>query len=390
MAEETLTENVDMSADSFEDRAILYGSSTEAVVISADDIETWAALDGTISELVMVSWSVDLTRVVPVLTVDGVDLSLSVISGGSFNVINTEQLSITSKVAITRLAAIVESIAMAGSTAAKKRLASEIKEIIIGDCSLESQLSAVATIVNTLIMADFVIRGKGAAIVEQAEFGVSTQNRLIAVAEKLEQVVIEESLTNSLMVSAAISDGIDVDSTVEVAAVLRGLIGESINFKIAFDNDGYHWTGWCMNADNFGVSSYGDYPFNSFAKIGGKYYGANANGLYLLEGDSDDGEAISAKAMLAATDCDKTKQGTIRDAWLGLRSDGEVFVKVVADDNRERWYRAQATNEHLGRTRVKIARGIKSNYWQVGLENIDGADFELSNIELVHVVLSRH
>jgi hypothetical protein len=390
MVEETLTESINLSADSTDGNIAASSTLSDGVELSADNIITFATLDGTLQEVVNVTMSVDMERFVPGIIVDSVTATIEILTTGVFVASKEERLSVSSRTTLSFLGEVIESITASSSTGCSKVSIVEIVNRVTASEDLGSKLSAVGVIVSALMASDAVTRGMSASVIENAAFSTVFTNNIIAATELVEQSIIAEHLSCSALISIPIDDQINLSSDIDLRAILSAAISDGLCFTISFDNGGYQWQGWCMNADNFGVTGYGEYPFNSFAKIDGKYYGANSNGLYLLEGSNDDGEAIPAKVMLAATDFDEPRKGTIRDAWLGLRSDGEVFFKTLADDNKERWYRTHATNEHLDRTRVKLSRGVRSNYWQVGLENIDGADFELSNIELIHVVLSRH
>ena len=60
--------------------------------------------------------------------------------------------------------------------------------------------------------------------------------------------------------------------------------------------------GVSLNTVNFSISEYVNYGFNSFAEIDGQMFGANENGLYLLDGSDDAGTNIVATFRLVLQD----------------------------------------------------------------------------------------
>lgn len=60
--------------------------------------------------------------------------------------------------------------------------------------------------------------------------------------------------------------------------------------------------GLAYAADSGAVSQYTGFPFTSFVTIGGKLYGTTPDGLFLIGGDTDDGEDIVWQAHGPMTD----------------------------------------------------------------------------------------
>jgi hypothetical protein len=66
-------------------------------------------------------------------------------------------------------------------------------------------------------------------------------------------------------------------------------------------------------------------------------------------------------------------------AYLGVRTDGQVFVRVVADDGRERIYRAAG---QANVRRSNLGKGVAGRYWNLKLELVDASFCEVDSIEL--------
>ncbi len=144
-----------------------------------------------------------------------------------------------------------------------------------------------------------------------------------------------------------------------------------------------------MNTKNRAASLYPSFPFNSFAKIGDDYYGASSEGLFKLSGDTDDGEDIEAEIAFGSHEFNPNGKSSVYDAYIALRNDGEIALKIKTDDDTERWYSISRTSDVLRDHRMKTRKGVKSRFWSFSLANIDGADFEVDAIELVPIILKR-
>jgi hypothetical protein len=76
-------------------------------------------------------------------------------------------------------------------------------------------------------------------------------------------------------------------------------------------------------------------------------------------------------------------------AYLGVKSDGDMVLKVLAEGGNVYYYGVDNTRSSVGGARVNIGRGLTSRYWQFELMNSEGSDFELDAIEFFPVITSR-
>src|SRR5690606_22124704 len=137
-------------------------------------------------------------------------------------------------------------------------------------------------------------------------------------------------------------------------------------------------------------SRYTQYPFNSFAKIGGRYMGCAPDGLYWLEGDDDDGTPIPAKIRLGMDNLGSRRIKHMPECYIGYTSDGVLLLKAVFSNEegglnmaiyRLKPRAAATLREH----RFELGRGLKAVDWDFDIENVDGADFDLRSVEF-HVL----
>lgn len=69
---------------------------------------------------------------------------------------------------------------------------------------------------------------------------------------------------------------------------------------------------WVFNGLSFEASLYSNWDFNSYAKLNGKAYGAKNDGIYLLEGDDDNGTDFHPSVMIGPTTMGTAKVKRVR------------------------------------------------------------------------------
>lgn len=167
-------------------------------------------------------------------------------------------------------------------------------------------------------------------------------------------------------------------------AVMRSVVMMSFGVP-AFDE---LTQAWVVNATTGASSRYEDFPFNSFGKIGKRYYGCKGDGLYLLEGDSDDATPIRASVDFGNSDFGTSLLKSCKAAYFGLASSGRPFLKVTVD-GKEYIYSARSSSENMRTERFDMGRGIRASYLRFELYNNNGSDFELDSVEFMVVPLGR-
>lgn len=207
-------------------------------------------------------------------------------------------------------------------------------------------------------------------------------------------VVMNSSMTVTgvlalqVLKDAAVTSNIATASSASTQALMSELMQSAIfaGFGVpVFDSDS---TVWVVNTDNNATSKYENFDFNSFAKIGEKYYGCKADGLYLLEGDTDDGDPIRASIDYGLRNFNTSSLKQIMGAYIGVSSTGTMYLKVTVGDDSY-IYEGRRSDFDMATQRIDTGRGLRANYFKFELYNNDGCDFDLSKIEFTSVVLSR-
>jgi hypothetical protein len=145
-----------------------------------------------------------------------------------------------------------------------------------------------------------------------------------------------------------------------------------------------------LNLNTGAPYRYEEYGFHSFAQLGNEYLGADEEGIYLLEGDTDDGAEIDALAVTGRTDFGLTNLKRVLGAYMGQDSSGQMHLTLVTDRGAVSGpYHLRVANEGPKTERSKFARGYKGRYWQLEIQNAAGNKAAVESIELELDVIGR-
>jgi hypothetical protein len=267
-----------------------------------------------------------------------------------------------------------------------------------------------ATIVETLALSGYATTTLQAHNLIQAALGLSDQlikagigeliteglgftgnfTDLIRAYQKVsEEFSLNETLAYRVAMIVAVSDSLGLNSTISTSAQVVELIQEGIIFTTSFVYGGETYTGWVMNSENFAVTQYKQYDFNSLCKLNGQYFGMQADGLYLLEGDTDDASYIKAVIRSPKMDLGTSSLKTITQAYIGLTCDNDLVMKIITDDKTEMWYTCVASDTGLHTDRLRLAKGVIGRYWQFEIVTQNVTELEIDTIELFPIRFGR-
>jgi hypothetical protein len=138
-----------------------------------------------------------------------------------------------------------------------------------------------------------------------------------------------------------------------------------------------------LNARNNYVTEYGNYEFNGYARIGNEYYATGPDGLYLLDGTTDDGADISWSVLTGQMDGKDPGLKRLPEVLLALRNTGPVKVTVRPDDNLSYDYMLPAVKlDTLHQHRVVPGKGMRSRYFAVGLQAVNNSKVEIDSMQV--------
>lgn len=132
------------------------------------------------------------------------------------------------------------------------------------------------------------------------------------------------------------------------------------------------------------VTRYTNFPFTQIVRYQGSYFGMAADGLYLLEGTTDDGAAIPFSLKTCMTDFGAPELKTVVSAYMGGRLGASETVTLHVGDTTPQ---AQSYQTPRGtgaqNHRQKFGKGNKARYYALGVSGdaefaLDTIDFEVA------------
>lgn len=144
---------------------------------------------------------------------------------------------------------------------------------------------------------------------------------------------------------------------------------------------------WAMHMDAAGSTRYEGYDFTGFAKVDGKYYGLQSDGLYLLEGDDDNGTAVAARVNFGNLNFGTMARKALPYVYVGMASSGKTYLKVTADGSTYT-YEVRHNTELMKTHRFEPGRGLRASFYELELM-ADGTVFDLHSIEFQPIELTR-
>lgn len=255
---------------------------------------------------------------------------------------------------------------------------------------------ALATIIDGLVLGALVDGFRKGEAADALLMGDTIHTLYLLFMRAVDNLVLGSTVAGLFSLVALVEDsillGADLSNEIELLTVIR----DSIGFAATLGSDTGEYLAWVLNTEgDKALSRYTNYPFNSFAKVGDRYYGAASDGVHRLEGSTDNSDAIAARLRAGLSNFGTNREKRLVEAFVGARTDGELLfwvIQVNSDTGEKEGgvfkvkpRPAQNTRE----TRVKTGRGWKAVQFDFVLENVDGADFDITSIEWRPLTLDR-
>ncbi len=253
-----------------------------------------------------------------------------------------------------------------------------------------SQLSAHSRLLTTLVeeiaLNDTARIFFGGFLSETIAVG-STASRLYqAGAQVGEDLVLADLLKNQFVMRVVLEDGVEFEDDQLLQGIYNGTLNERMFITGGMVLPSGSFTTWAVNTRTNAVTEYQNYAFTSFAKMGRRFLGTTDTGLYVLDGEVDDGAAIKTRMRSAIMQLTGSKFTQFKGAYLGIRTNSagdDIFLRLIYGDGenvKETTYKVVAQN--LRTAKVDLGKGIRARYVTWELETL-GAGFSLDSIEFV-------
>lgn len=199
---------------------------------------------------------------------------------------------------------------------------------------------------------------------------------LFVIAESLQ---VGETIDLFMVVNFEIAEFVGASTDASLAFIVQMAIEERVRLSSAAADARREALQYAVNAVTGALSTYRNFGFKQFARMGGDTYAITDAGLYRLGGDGDDGETLDAFIDFGASDFGTSRSKRVSSVYAGIATDGAVYLRVSGDDGVEQVYRAVGDGVER---RAKTAKGLTARHWRVRLELVDASYAELDNIEI--------
>ncbi len=273
------------------------------------------------------------------------------------------------------------------------RRLSIVADILTLSGLVDNRINAAGVVADTAVFQAVLERYFEAVVAEGVEMSGAIAALHRAVSEIIDQTSFDDLPAQAMRVTALISEDLAALDAYEITQQLNALITENLAFSAVLKIGGEEYYAWALNTQNLAPSQYTNYSFNSMAKFGTTYLGAKDDGIYELVGADDAGSDIDAVIKTGLLDFGSAKLKTVPECYLGYTATGRLVVKTITTtggQKQQNWYELAATTADAAREgRIKIGRGLRARYWQFELVNMDGADFELDQLQMRPMILTR-
>jgi hypothetical protein len=245
------------------------------------------------------------------------------------------------------------------------------------------------TLLESLVLEELHEAVRAATAIDTVAAGDAAQQLMVARQLLVDTIVASELLLPWVSAITAVTDAVTTSDSIDWRWVFSALTAESLRMRggitipVADPGTG---TTWAVNARTGGVTEYRNFAFNSFAPSGNKYLGANADGLFELNGDTDDGDDIIAHVRSGFFQLGGSRFSSIKTAYLGMHAEGKVYLRILLGEGRLTTYRVTA--KPMQTTKVPMGKGLRTRYFAFEFESV-GQDFDLDAVEFVPLVMER-
>lgn len=226
----------------------------------------------------------------------------------------------------------------------------------------------------------------GADVIEALGLGEASLGKLLAAAKVVDDIQVEGVVAPQFLLNVVAGDELVIEAADAVRMLFSPTISEGIELTAGYIAPNGSFTTWAMNTRTGAVTEYGDFVFESFAKMGSKYLGASDTGLYELLGDTDNGTQIIARIRGGYMQFGGTHLSRLKEAYIAARGGGDFVLQIRTADGERYNYGVEARS--MRSTKVHMGKGMRARYFAFELVSA-GQDFDLDTLEFVPLVVQR-
>jgi hypothetical protein len=357
--------------------ALLIDVTPILIILESLNIDDWP-LVGWVKTIAEAITTTDLVSVLTAILADEhLNLSSTLLSQwtGSRTIAETilfEDISVQIKILSDLIADVLTTV-----DASPVTLAIEVIEYLILVDTLLSPI--LATIAELIALTDEATKGWHFLIEEAISVVDALLHKLTTKPIITDVVSPIDISSNNLILRLQISDVVAAIEAISIQQYLNALVLDSLGLELGVVLDGEVWQCWVLTTKTFNPSVFSNFNFNSFFNFLGKSWGIKEDGLYSLEGTTDNGAKITPGVILGSSNFGIESEKYFRMAYFGIVGGSIPAIKITNEDGTYKIYAINTKGE------AKLSRDIRGRYLTISISDFDSLDFT----ELIPVVLTR-
>ncbi|OLU22903.1 hypothetical protein BVH03_21870 [Pseudomonas sp. PA15(2017)] len=196
----------------------------------------------------------------------------------------------------------------------------------------------------------------------------------------IDRLGIASSATLTIVLELSTMDAVRVASASSFGQMMELMAMDSVAVFSSTSTARHQAIQYAVNALTGAPTTYEGFDFQAFATVDGVTYGIRSDGLYRIGDATDNGELINALIDFGTSDFGDSHVKRAEMAYLGLRTDGQCYLRVRGDDGAERVYRVSGDGSVK---RSTLAKGVAARNWSIQLEVADASYAEVDSFELL-------
>jgi hypothetical protein len=315
---------------------------------------------------------------------------------GYLNMLLSSSLTARDTFAFVFQSVFIDRVTLTDPTELELRMVIALADVLVANDVVATQLDGILLFVAAVLLRDKLTPGFDLRVTDLASFVDALDDAANMLIALLDQLELQDVQTASLSAVTFFSSDVKLaaSSTTSLSALIELLdqADLSVRFRLP-DHDGDLFVGYALNLRNAGATRYTNYPFTSFAVVGGMPFASGPDGLYMLLGDDDAGQPIPASIYTGLTTFGTELLKKVPNAWIVYTATGKLMLKVATTDRgakKENWYEL-SPREYAAPAgeRFDIAKGLVSQAWGFTIANVDGADFQVDTLRIWPLALQR-
>jgi hypothetical protein len=203
-------------------------------------------------------------------------------------------------------------------------------------------------------------------------------NTLAAIlVEFTSELDVSGDMSITIALNASMESALNLSDDMTLAQILEAVINDGLTLSDGQAPEAAAYKQYVYNLLSGAASRFDGFDFKGFAHFNGETYAYNTTGVHRVVNTPAD--PIAAMVDLGVSTFGVSSMKHVETAYIGLATDGEVFLKLVAD-GRDKTYRVV---QRFPTMRAHTGRGVVGREWGVQLQLLDATTADLDDIEFV-------